>query len=68
VEFETIPKNKFLERWKNTSGKNHARFLILAPNNATLQRLEDIFKDTKHYVNGESKAVYRLTSSLNHSL
>ncbi len=63
VEFETVSKNKFLERWKNTSGKNHARFLILAPNNATLQRLEDIFKDTKHYVNGESKAVYRLTCS-----
>ena len=52
VEFDSIPKDRFIERWRNMTGKLHGRFLILPPNEAAAQKIESILKDIPHYYNG----------------
>ena len=54
VEFESVPKERFIDRWKNMSGKLHGRFLIVPPNEASAQRIESILRDTPHYFNGSA--------------
>lgn len=54
VKFETIPKETFIERWKNMSGEFHGRFLVLPPNEASALRVESILSDMPHYFKGEA--------------
>lgn len=53
LEFEHIPKDKFIARWKNMSGEFHGRFMILSPNDATSHTIDTILTDIPHYKNGE---------------
>jgi hypothetical protein len=52
IEFDIITKEKFIDRWRNMTGKLHGRFLILPPNEAAAQKIESILKDIPHYYNG----------------
>lgn len=54
VEFESIPKRKFIESWKNMSGKLHGRYLIIPPNQATADAIEIILHGLPHYFNGHA--------------
>ncbi|KTC96212.1 papain-like cysteine protease family protein [Legionella feeleii] len=53
LEFEHIPKDKFIDRWKNMSGEFHGRFMILSPNEASSHKIDTILADVPHYKNGE---------------
>ena len=53
LEFEHIPKDKFIARWKNMSGEFHGRFMILSPNEASSHTIDTILSDIPHYKNGE---------------
>lgn len=52
VEFDIVPKQQFLERWKNMSGERHGRYLIISPNEASAHAIEAIFQGVPHYFNG----------------
>jgi hypothetical protein len=56
VEFESIPKKEFIERWKNMSGKLHGRYLIIPPNKATADAIEAILHGLPHYFNGHASS------------
>ncbi|PJE06704.1 papain-like cysteine protease family protein [Legionella sp.] len=53
LEFEHIPKDQFIARWKNMSGEFHGRFMILSPNKASSHTIDTILADIPHYKNGE---------------
>lgn len=53
LEFEHIPKDKFIARWKNMSSEFHGRFMILSPNEASSHTIDTILADIPHYKNGD---------------
>ena len=52
IEFEVLPKDQFIERWKNMSGQRHGRFLIVPPNECSAQAIESMLEDVPHLLNG----------------
>ena len=55
LEFEVVPKDRLIERWKNMSGKLHGRFLIAPPNEASTEQIKLILEGLPHYHNGEPR-------------
>lgn len=55
LEFENIPKDQFIARWKNMDGEFHGRFMILSPNEAATHAIDTIFAEVPHYKNGEER-------------
>lgn len=53
IEFETIRKPQFIERWKNSSGKLHGCFLIIPPNKASSSAIAAILKEVAYFYNGK---------------
>ncbi|WP_131783605.1 papain-like cysteine protease family protein [Legionella gresilensis] len=55
LEFEHIPKDIFIDRWKNMSGEFHGRIMILSPNEASAQVIDSILAGIPHYKNGKEQ-------------
>ena len=53
LEFENVPKEEFIPRWKNMSGEFHGRFVVLPPNEAATKAIESILGEIPHCMNGE---------------